>query len=286
MKKKRKKKQGRSFPTKKKGKKTKKRKNRIKPLKRKGSKKILVKKSKRKNKYSSDDYDKNYFDTYDVFPYHKNEHWIKFFGDIAKRIKKEINPKTVLDVGCAKGFLVEQLRSLGIKAYGIDISEYAISEVPSRIKPFCKVGSVLKPLDRKYDLIICIEVLEHLYPEDARKAISNLTKHSREIIFSSSPIDFKEKTHHNVKEPSYWSKLFSEMGFYRDESFDASLITSWAARFKKAPFSKSSLISSYENALWLANQERLELNTKIGQVQKDFVSYKKKRIEIEQKKYS
>ncbi len=246
-------------------------------------KKGLIKPVKIKNKYSSDVYDKNYFDTYDVFPYNKNEHWIKFFGEIAKRIKKEINPKTVLDVGCAKGFLVEQLRSKGIKAYGIDISEYAISEVPDHIKPFCKVGSVLKPLDRKYDLITCIEVIEHLYPEDAKKAISNLTKHSHDIIFSASPIHSKEKTHHNVKEPSYWTKLFSEVGFYRDEKFDPSFITHWAARYKKGPFSKSSLIRSYEKALWLANQERLDLKTKLGQFENDLASYKKKRTEIEQK---
>ena len=41
-------------------------------------------------------------------PYVKSEHWEKFFGAIADKIKTEINPKTVLDVGCAKGFLVEK----------------------------------------------------------------------------------------------------------------------------------------------------------------------------------
>ena len=48
---------------------------------------------------------------------------------VAKRIVKEYNLKKgskVLDVGCGKGFLVKDLINLGIDAYGLDISEYAI----------------------------------------------------------------------------------------------------------------------------------------------------------------
>ncbi len=40
----------------------------------------------------------------------------------------EMGPKKVLDVGCAKGFLVEAVRPRGVEAFGNDISEYAMGE--------------------------------------------------------------------------------------------------------------------------------------------------------------
>ena len=152
-----------------------------------------------KDLYQNDHYDKNYYGNCTGIPYVKSEHWEKFFGHIAEKIKNEINPKTVLDVGCAKGFLVEKLRDRGIEAFGIDTSEYAISQIDNTVKEYCKVGSILDEFDRKYDLIICIEVVEHLFEKDSKKAIENLCKYSDDVIFSSTPDDFEEKTHHNVQ---------------------------------------------------------------------------------------
>src|SRR5438105_293935 len=117
-------------------------------------------------------YDKNYFAHYlnstkkGTLAYERNEHWQRFFGTIADHIVNDIGPRTVLDAGCAMGFLVEALRDRGVEAYGVDISDYAISQVRSDVKPYCKVGSITEPLDSKYDLIVSIEVLEHLNPED------------------------------------------------------------------------------------------------------------------------
>jgi len=58
------------------------------------------------------------------------------FEFIAMQIKKYFNPKTVLDIGCAKGFLVLAFRNLSIEAYGVDISEYAISNAPNEVKQY------------------------------------------------------------------------------------------------------------------------------------------------------
>ena len=58
--------------------------------------------------------------------YSERERMYPFFEQIAEKIIKNYAPKTVLDVGCAYGYLVEALRCRGVEAYGIDISEYAI----------------------------------------------------------------------------------------------------------------------------------------------------------------
>ncbi len=185
-------------------------------------------------------YDEEYYKNYGSnpgLPYdRKVEHWTRFFGNIADWIVKNISPKKVLDVGCAKGFLVEALRDRGVDCYGIDISSYAISQVRDDIKPYCRVGSVLDPFpESHYDLITCIEVLEHLPEKDAEKAVENLCRHSDDIIFSSTPSDFKETTHVNVQPPEYWIKMFSKFGFYKDEFFDGSFVSPYCMRFRKRP---------------------------------------------------
>ena len=46
----------------------------------------------------------------DGAPYERNQQWLQFFDSVADHIAQEIQPKTVLDTGCALGFLVEGLR--------------------------------------------------------------------------------------------------------------------------------------------------------------------------------
>ena len=179
-------------------------------------------------------------------PYERDEGWLNFFDGIAKRIIEESEPKTVLDAGCALGFLVEAFRNHGVEAFGVDISKYAIENVYADIKPYCWVGSVCEPFPQKYDLITCIEVLEHLAQPDSEKAIANLCAHANEIVFSSTPFDYKESTHFNVQPPEYWAEQFARCGFYRDLEADMSFITTWAVKFVKTNRSNPRLVREYE----------------------------------------
>lgn len=97
-------------------------------------------------------------------PYERNEHWLSFFDQIAEAIVREFHPSTVLDAGCAMGFLVEGLRKRGVEAWGVNISDYAISQAHESIRDYCRVGSLTEPLGQRYDLIACIEVIEHIPP--------------------------------------------------------------------------------------------------------------------------
>lgn len=72
-----------------------------------------------------------------------------------------------------------------IVTYGIDYSDYAVENADPIARPYCVQGSLADPvpksLDRKYDLVTCFEVLEHMSEEDGKKAIENLTKLSDTI---------------------------------------------------------------------------------------------------------
>jgi SAM-dependent methyltransferase len=192
-------------------------------------------------------------------PYERSPEFLTFFDRIAERIQSDIRPKTVLDAGCAMGFLVESLHKLGIEAYGIDISSYAIEQVHPPVRSFCSVGSVVEPFPRHYDLIVSIEVVEHMPKEDAEKAIANLCRHTSDILFSSTPFDFKEITHFNVQPPEYWAELYARNGFVRDHDFDASVITPWAVRFRRQDEPAHRIVRGYERSTWQLRKENDDL---------------------------
>jgi glycosyltransferase involved in cell wall biosynthesis/SAM-dependent methyltransferase len=201
-------------------------------------------------------YDAYYFATGCGLPYtHEEKHWATFFGGIADRLQNDFPGACILDAGCALGFLVHALRNRGIEAYGIDLSEYAIENVSESVRHYCHVRSVTDPLPRPYDLIVCIEVLEHLQSEDAEAAVANFCRHADDVILSSSPYDYREPTHFNVQPPDYWVELFARNGFSRDLDYDASYITKWAVRFRKIRDPLPRLVRTYERKLWQLEKE-------------------------------
>jgi len=191
-------------------------------------------------------------------PYERNEAWLTFFGTVADRVVSDINPKRVLDAGCATGMLVEALRARGVDARGIDLSSFAIQSAPDTLRAYLREGSIADPLGERFDLIVCIEVLEHMAAEDADRAIANITAQTDDVLFSSTPFDYKEPTHVNVRMPEEWAEAFARHGFYRDVDFDASFITKWAVRFTRRSVPAHRLVRDYERRYWQARAAELD----------------------------
>lgn len=189
----------------------------------------------------SEIYNEEYYRQYDVgigkVDYQDSTYTKDFLTGIAQQIVSDFHPKTVLDAGCAMGHLVAALRDLGVEAYGVDVSEYAIANVREDIRPFCRTASLSEDfpadLPQYYDLVVTIEVLEHLYAEDGQKAIANLCKRADTVLFSSTPDDFEERTHVNVQQREYWAKLFFEQGFTDDINYRPKYLTAYASLFRK-----------------------------------------------------
>ena len=218
----------------------------------------------------AEQYDESYYEHHLGQPYRRGDRgWEGIFGRVAGAIVAELAPESVLDAGCAIGFLVEALRDQGVDAYGFDISEYAISQVPEELRDYCWVGSITDPLERSYDLTVCIEVLEHLPPELAETAIANLAGHSSRILFSSTPSDYAEPTHLNVQPMEYWVGLFARHGFFRDVDFDASFIAPHAIYFRSSHATAASVARGYERWHWRHREEVVQLRAAAAEQERE-----------------
>ncbi|MBI4880882.1 MAG: glycosyltransferase [Planctomycetes bacterium] len=211
--------------------------------------------------------------------------WQNHFSVAARNLVETFRPRKTLDVGCAMGFLVEHLRDLGVEAYGIDASEYAVSQVREDIRPYCRVGLATEPFGEQYDLITCIEIAEHLPEEHAAVLVKNLCDHAREIVFSSTAEDHAERTHVNVQPAEYWQELFAQNGFYPVLRDNPSYIARQALRFRRITRKLKVVVFSKEKAEWAVVRLRVldplrELERQ-GRLDLTFVSAFDQKLDVE-----
>ncbi len=103
---------------------------------------------------------------------------------VAKKIINEYqlnNKSKLLDLGCGKGYLLHEIKLLlpEITITGIDISNYAIKNSTSLIKPFLKNYDVRKKLpfsDNSYDLVITLGLLHNFKLKDLEQSIHEIER--------------------------------------------------------------------------------------------------------------
>lgn len=134
----------------------------------------------------------------------------------------------VLDIGCAKGFLVSDLVNLGIGKYGIDSSEYAVSSGASETHVRLTVATAdqLPFPDRSLDAVLsfntahnvsywrCLTALremERLAPEEGFIHVDSYYTESQKELCESWILT---ALHHGF--PDGWKKLFDDAGYTGD----------------------------------------------------------------------
>ncbi len=136
-------------------------------------------------------------------------------------IKYFLHPKKVLDVGCGTGDLVKWLRRFGIDAYGVEISSAALDMAHSSVKNYLHSGDLtsLSFKDGEFDLVITVDVLEHIERSKLKKAIGETARVSRSRILhkiytrENSWISYfhrKDRSHLSILSKSQWREMFSQ----------------------------------------------------------------------------
>lgn len=109
---------------------------------------------------------------------------------IALPIWKYFSPTQSLDVGCATGFVVEALVELGFDAYGTDLSYWAVDHPASGAAGRLRQGDLIRGLpfsDGEFELITCLEVLEHLPPDVITRVLRELRRVTRGYLVATIP---------------------------------------------------------------------------------------------------
>ena len=176
---------------------------------------------------------KAYFDGDRLYGYGGYHYHPRFWQATVQRFQDYYNlaeDAAVLDVGCAKGFMLHDFKELMPKLTiaGLDISEYAIALAIEDVKPFLKQGNAkqLPYPDNSFDLIISINTVHYLPLEECKQAlreIQRVTSHNAFVVVDAwRNLTQKEKLMQwNINGLTYmqvddWVRLFYEVGYKGD----------------------------------------------------------------------
>ena len=175
-------------------------------------------------------YGKDYFDgkrEYGYGGYKYDGRWRPVAKDIVSHFKLKPGDR-VLDIGCAKGFLVKDLLSLGIDAYGLDISEYALENCEPEVTGRLHLGSAHKlPFPNKsFSAVISINTIHNLEKDECFLALKEIERLSpgKGFVQVDSYLDEEQKkvfdnwvlTAKFHDYPKNWIKLFKSAGYTGD----------------------------------------------------------------------
>jgi SAM-dependent methyltransferase len=142
-------------------------------------------------------------------------------------------PQSVLDVGCGDGRWLRQCLKLGVQsATGVD---GPWTDLKSLVIPRdCFIVQNLEQrfsLSRKFDLVLSLEVAEHVAPASSEGFIANLVAHGDCVLFGAA-IPYQGGFRHiNERWQSFWAEAFAHHRYQVFDLFRSRIWNSEAIHF-------------------------------------------------------
>ncbi len=137
-------------------------------------------------------------------------------GETIPAIKELIEPTSVVDIGCGLGAWLSVWQKNGVKIIlGVDGDYVDTNQL--LISKECFLAADLEEelrLPEKYDLVMSLEVAEHINMESAETFIQSLCNAGNIVLFSAAIPHQEGVQHVNEQYPDYWINLFRKHNFF------------------------------------------------------------------------
>lgn len=176
-------------------------------------------------------FDKHYFNGGGkVGGYAREGYWDYPVHEVTLQHVLSRNPTSVLEIGCARGYILKRLQDRGITAYGIEISKHChMTRVANNVQlqDICKTPWACNLEYRdfldKYDLAFSIATFEHIPIEhlgDVLLELKRCTNRGLHGIDFGGKDDGFDKTHCTLRPREWWRELFDHYGLAAHEIVD------------------------------------------------------------------
>lgn len=127
----------------------------------------------------------------------------------------KFKPVSVVDVGCGIGTFLHVFKQYGVKnILGIDGKWVNKDQLYIDSNEFMEADlEKLVKVDKTFDLVLCLEVAEHLSIGSADTLVDNLTRLGKTIVFSAATSKQGGQNHLNEQPFSYWKEKFAIHGY-------------------------------------------------------------------------
>ena len=126
-----------------------------------------------------------------------------------------LKPGSVADVGCGTGTWLKVFGDQGISdLLGVDgayVDKEKLHIAKSNFKEY-DLETPYRP-EKRYDLVISLEVAEHLKESSANIFVKTLTEISDTVVFSAAIPNQGGQNHINEQPPQYWIEKFEKLGY-------------------------------------------------------------------------
>jgi hypothetical protein len=120
-------------------------------------------------------------------------------------------PKVVLDFGAGDGWWCKSFYDMGANVWAVELYEEAREFIPPQVQFIQHDLREPANLNSRADLVICLEVAEHIPKPSGGVLVQTVCGHAaNHILFSSAPPGQAGTGHINLQPQKYWRGLFSD----------------------------------------------------------------------------
>ena len=128
---------------------------------------------------------------------------------------KSLGHKTLLDIGCGPGGMVQLAEQMGFDSFGID-GDYTLDRYNDSKFLIHDFTNGPAPLERKFDIGWCVEFVEHVYEEYIPNYVQAMQQ-CKNLVMTHAVVGQTGYHHVNCQDPPYWIDTMKKYGFTLDK---------------------------------------------------------------------